>query len=96
MLSMVWGSSEENDSAQNLARRPSSMGGYLLKLKRRCTDDVRGAVLTPSPAGASAAGAGVVLADQSAALLDPFGQCFLGVALSGRKGLLGLLGSLEW
>jgi len=64
MLSSLWGS-DENDSEQNLARRPSSMGSYLLKLKRRSTDDVRAAILAHTDV-ASEAGA--------AALIDPFRQ----------------------
>ena len=57
-------SSDEDDSARNLTLRPSSMGGYLLKLKHRGVEEV-----SASPSLSLQTG---LLADHSA--LNPFGQ----------------------
>ncbi len=72
MLSSLW--SSEDDSVQNLSRRPSSMGGYLLKLKRKCSDEVSSSVSTTNSTTLNQKRTGIDLVDSSATLLDPFGQ----------------------
>jgi len=63
-------SSDEDDSARNLSLRPSSMGAYLLKLKRRGVEEVSSSSSMSVPQRQQHG----VLSEHPGSVLNPFGQ----------------------